>query len=123
LVNILNKNNMITVINRKQEIESQMQECWAIIRQKENELEALRELLRQPVEWDEGTTKRIVMDNANIVNLTINAKALIDYLFENDTIEVVKVDDVAYIYVNYILPEHEAILLANGAEIETNPDI
>jgi len=114
---------MITIINRKQEIESQMAECWAIIREKENEMEALRELLRQPVEWDEGTTKRIVMDNASIVNLTINAKALIDYLFENDTIEVVKVDDVAYIYVNYILPEHEAILLANGAEIETNPDI
>lgn len=112
----------ITVNNRNALLQLQIDTAWGEINERHRLIEALEEAKRAPVEWMEATTKRIVLDNNDIVLLTINAKALIDYLFESD-INVEKMGDKSYVYVNFIDPAHEPILLANGAEIETNPNI
>ena len=114
---------MITINNRNEILQQQIDTAWGEINERHRLIEALEQAKREPVAWKEQTEKRIIIDDNDAVMLTINAKPLIDYLFENETITAEKVDDKTYVYVNYILPEHEAILTANGAEIETNPNI
>lgn len=80
--------------------------------------ETLVNELIQPVAWLENTSFRIVIDDGDAVRLTINAKQLIDFLFQSD-ITAEKIGNKTYVYVNYILPEHKEILLLYGAEIES----
>lgn len=110
---------MIIENNRNEIIQAQIDQYWGEINERHRAIEQLEEAKRQPVEWEEQTTLRIILDNDDVVKLTINAKELIDYLFESD-ITAVKVDGKVYVYVNFILPEHQEILLQYGAEIETN---
>ena len=112
----------IIVNNERKEKRELIATKWDEINALHREIEVLDEEIRQPVAWLENTAKRIILDNDDIVLLTINAKELVDYLFESD-ITAEKVDDKTYVYVGYILPEHEQILVAFGAEIETNENI
>ena len=113
---------MITENTERQEKRSQIAAIWAQIHELHQQREALEIELTQPIPWLENTAKRIVIDDGDAVRLTINAKPLIDFLFNSD-ITAEKVDDKTYVYVNYILPEHETILLLYGAEIETPPAV
>lgn len=112
----------IIVNNERKEKRELIATKWGEINTLHREIETLENEIRQPVAWLENTAKRIILDNNDIVLLTINAKELVDYLFESD-ITAEKVDDKTYVYVGYILPEHEQILLAYGAEIEINENI
>ena len=109
---------MIIENNSSEQKQAQIAEIWNQIHELHQQREALEEELRQPVPWLENTEKRIIIDDGDAVRLTINAKALIDYLFNSD-ITAEKIGNKTYVYVNYILPEHETILLMYGAEIET----
>ena len=106
-----------TTIEQKK---AQIAAIWEQIHTLHQQREALEAELKQPVAWLENTSLRIVIDDGDAVRLTINAKALIDYLFNSD-ITAEKIGDKTYVYVNYILPEHEEILLLYGAEIESAP--
>ena len=108
---------MITISNRIELIQGMINEARQIQMQKEQEIFALEEQLRQPAPWHEDTPLRIVISSDDAVKLMINAKALIDYLFESD-ITAIKESENTYVYVSYLLPEHETILKANGAEVE-----
>ena len=109
---------MIIENNSIEQKQAQIAAIWEEIHTLHQQREALEAELKQPVAWLENTEKRIIIDDGDAVRLTINAKALIDYLFSSD-ITAEKIGDKTYVYVNYILPEHETILLLYGAEIET----
>lgn len=111
---------MIIENNTIEQKRAQIAAIWEQIHTLHQQREALENELKQPVEWLENTAKRIIIDDGDAVRLTINAKALIDYLFQSD-ITAEKIGDKTYVYVNYILPEHESVLLLYGAEIENAP--
>jgi hypothetical protein len=113
---------MIIINNERREKKELIATKFSEINIMHKEIEVLENELGQPVTWLEKTVKRIILDNEALVLLTINAKLLIDYLFESD-ITAEKVEGNTYVYVEYILPEHEVILLNYGAEIEINENI
>jgi hypothetical protein len=112
----------IIINNERNEKRALIAEKFTAINAMHREIETLEDELRLPVEWYEQTAMRIILDNNSIVLLTINAKALIDYIFASD-ITVEKVDAKSYIYVSYINEAHEPILVGFGAVIETNENI
>lgn len=111
---------MITENTTNTEKQAQISAIWEEIHTLHQQRETLENELKQPVAWLENTAKRIIIDDGDAVRLTINAKALIDYLFQSD-ITAERVEDKTYVYVNYILPEHESLLILYGAEIENAP--
>jgi hypothetical protein len=111
---------MIIENNIIAEKQAQIAAIWEEIHTLHQQRESLEAELLQPAGWYENTAKRIIIDDGDAVRLTINAKALIDYLFSSD-ITAEKIGDKTYVYVNYILPEHESILILYGAEIENAP--
>ena len=110
---------MVTISNRIELIDSQIAAILAQMEILNAEHSALQLQKLEPVPWHENTDKRIVISSDDAVKLMINAKSLIDYLFNSD-ITAIKEGENTFVYVNWIEPEHEQILIENGAEIETN---
>lgn len=96
------------------------------ILQANNEIAERRMLIDQlemskriPFDWYEQTLIRIKLNNESIAYISKNYPDLLNYFLSNE-ITAEDCGDVTFVYVNQILPEHQAILTEAGATIENN---
>ena len=70
--------------------------------------------------FDPACAKRITLSDTSVKNIAIDALSLIQYVQSNGlTIE--NIEGYVRVYVNYILPEHQAIFESFGGVMEDNP--
>jgi len=109
---------MIKENEQRKQLKAEIENLHEQINVLQAEIRALYVELRKPIEWLEPTSKRIILTDSDVVKLLSEHKAMVDHLFSND-ITVERDGNKAYIYVNYIEPEHQAALESINAIIET----
>lgn len=83
-------------------------------------LEAAQRTLQNKVvihPWLEMTAIRIYLSNEAVIALLMQAKPLVDFVF-NSGLTIEQCEGGSYVYVNFILDEHRAILTGAGGIIE-----
>ena len=93
---------------------------YRIIPEVEAEILAEQPVVLNPIWFDKACSQRIHLSDEGVKNIAIDALNLIQYVQANGlTIETVQGG--ANVYVNFILPEHQAIFEGFGGIVETNP--
>ena len=113
---------MITISNRISDLNNRIQDCIETINVKNFELMKLQDELLLPAPWEYNTQYRIILTADDTSNLVINYKPLIDYVFSSD-LQVIKDNNIFYVYCNFILPEHQIILNTLNITRESNTNL
>ena len=93
---------------------------YEILPEVEAEILAEQPVVLNPIWFDKACSQRIHLSDEGVKNIAIDALSLIQYVQANGlTIETVQGG--ANVYVNFILPEHQAIFEGFGGVVEANP--
>lgn len=99
-------------------IRTQMAELLAQAKVINESYSALHAQLNEPLPWLEETNFRLVLSDAAIMKIWLQNEALVNAIRQSPDIKAEKDDTTTYVYLNYIYPEDEALIVSCGGNIE-----
>lgn len=88
------------------------------LRGRVNELQTAK---KQPTPWYQQTSLRLVLTDMVIMKIWLANELLVTAIKQSPDIIAEKDGETTYVYLNYVNPEDEALILQSGGKIEVRP--